>query len=118
MKWLILTFCIFHHTAIWDDKLPSAFTVNGMLNIEGQKMSKSKGNFILLKDAIENYGSDTVRVALMDSAEGLDDANWLEKDVFAWKNKLATINRLFEQNYNKGTDKKTDMDIWLGSSVF
>jgi len=110
-----LTFCIFHHTAIWDDKCPNAFTVNGMLNIEGQKMSKSKGNFILLRDAIEKYGSDVVRIALMDSAEGMDDANWSEKDVFAWKNKLATIYRIFEQNYNKGTNEKTDMDIWLES---
>jgi leucyl-tRNA synthetase len=112
-----LTFCIFHHTAIWPDnpeKWPKSFTVNGMLNIEGEKMSKSKGNFIILKDALEKYGSDATRIALMDSVEGLNDANWSEKDVISWKNKLSSLYELVDKYYDKGKIMlKRPIDIWL-----
>jgi leucyl-tRNA synthetase len=111
-----LTFCIFHHTAVWSDekKWPKAFTVNGMLNVEGEKMSKSKGNFILLGEALNNYTADATRITLMDSAEGLNDANWSEKDVKAWKNKLILFYNLFEKYYNKGkVVLKRPIDNWL-----
>ena len=111
-----LTFCIFHHTAIWSDenKWPKAFTINGMLNIEGEKMSKSKGNFIILEDAIKKYGADATRIALMDSAEGLNDANWSERDVLSWLNKLTYFYNLVEKNYNQGKIiLNRSIDIWL-----
>jgi leucyl-tRNA synthetase len=113
-----LTFCIFHHTAVWPDEKywPKAFTVNGMLNVEGEKMSKSKGNFILLKEAIEKYGADATRIALMDSAEGLKDANWSEKDVLAWKGKLSSFYKLVKENYDKGKVMlNRPIDTWLVS---
>ncbi|MDI6826536.1 MAG: leucine--tRNA ligase [Candidatus Aenigmarchaeota archaeon] len=113
-----LTFCIFHHTAVWPNEKnwPRAFAINGMLNVEGEKMSKSKGNFILLKDAIEKYGADATRIALMDSAEGLNDANWLEKDVLAWKNKLSSFYGLVKRYYDKGKLMlKRPIDAWLVS---
>jgi leucyl-tRNA synthetase len=111
-----LTFSIFHHTAVWSDekKWPKAFTTNGMLNVEGVKMSKSKGNFIILKDAIERYGTDATRIALMDSAEGLNDANWSEKDVISWSNKLTSFYNLVEKYYNKGkVVLNRPIDVWL-----
>ena len=110
-----LTFCIFHHVAIWPEEKnwPKAFTVNGMLKVEGEKMSKSRGNFIILKEAIEKYGADATRIALMDSAEGLNDADWQEKNVLAWKNKLSSFYNLFEKNYGKGGNKKEEIDSWL-----
>ena len=33
---------------------------NGMVNVDGKKMSKSLGNFILLKDLLDDYNKDTV----------------------------------------------------------
>jgi len=111
-----LTFSIFHHTAVWSNEKnwPKAFTTNGMLNVEGEKMSKSKGNFILLMEALKKYGADATRIALMDSAEGLNDANWSEKDVLAWKNKLSSFYGLVERYYNKGKIiLKRPIDIWL-----
>jgi len=111
-----LTFCIFHHVAVWPEEKywPKAFTVNGMLNVEGQKMSKSKGNFIILEDALKKYGADATRIALMDSAEGLNDANWSEKDVLSWSNKIKSFYNLVEKNYNKGkVVLKRSIDIWL-----
>ena len=37
---------------------------NGHINLDGEKMSKSLGNFILAKDFIEKYDSNVVRIAL------------------------------------------------------
>ncbi|MBS7635270.1 class I tRNA ligase family protein, partial [Candidatus Bathyarchaeota archaeon] len=33
---------------------------SGVLTIEGQKMSKSKGNFLTLRDAINRFSADVV----------------------------------------------------------
>ena len=41
--------------------------------LEGNKMSSSKGNVILLKDAIGDYTADVVRLFLMASAEPWQD---------------------------------------------
>ena len=41
-------------------------------------MSKSLGNFRTMKDCIERYGVDATRIALADSGDGLDDANFDE----------------------------------------
>ena len=38
---------------------------NAMMNIKGEKMSKSLGNVILAKDAISEYGGDVIRLALL-----------------------------------------------------
>lgn len=50
------------------------------LLLNGAKMSKSTGNFLILKDAVEKYGADATRVALPDTGNGTEDAN-LEETV-------------------------------------
>lgn len=49
--------------------------------LEGNKMSSSKGNIVMLEDAIKTYGSDVVRLFLMSSAEPWQDFDWREKEV-------------------------------------
>jgi leucyl-tRNA synthetase len=76
-----LTFYLFHHTGIFgEEHWPRGISVNGMITIEGQVMSKSKGNFIPLKKAVARHGADATRIALMLSAEDLDDPDWREKN--------------------------------------
>lgn len=50
-----LTMALYNHVAIWDDPKfwPQAYYCNGHILIEGEKMSKSTGNFINLIDAIQ-----------------------------------------------------------------
>ena len=57
---------------------------NGYINIDGEKMSKSLGNFRLVKDLLEHYRGEVIRFALLSahyrselnfSAGLLDDAN-------------------------------------------
>jgi leucyl-tRNA synthetase len=48
-----------------------------MLN--GAKVSKSMGNFLTLKQAIEKFGADATRFSLADAGDGMEDANFEEK---------------------------------------
>lgn len=84
-----LTFHIFHHTAIFPkENRPKGIVVFGMGLLEGHKMSSSKGNVVLLSDAIKNHGADVVRLFLMSSAEPWQDFDWREKEVKGTKRRL------------------------------
>ncbi|MBI5225359.1 leucine--tRNA ligase [Candidatus Micrarchaeota archaeon] len=72
-----LLFFIFHHTAIFrKEHLPKGISVNGYVTVEGEKMSKSKGNFIPIYKLLSEYGADLVRINIIASGENLDDADW------------------------------------------
>lgn len=84
-----LSFHMFHHSAIFPEyKWPNGIVVFGMGLLEGNKMSSSKGNVILLNDAIETYGADVVRLFLMASAEPWQDFDWRENEVKGTKRRL------------------------------
>ncbi|MFQ6134680.1 MAG: leucine--tRNA ligase, partial [Nitrososphaerales archaeon] len=71
-----LTFFIFNHSAIFPEKdWPRQIVVNGSVLMEGKKMSKSFGNIIPLRDAVKTYGADPLRLAILATAELLQDAD-------------------------------------------
>ena len=77
-----LSFSIYNHCAIWENdrtKWPRAFRTNGHLLLNGEKMSKSTGNFKTLKAAIEEYSSDAMRFALADAGDTIEDANFVDE---------------------------------------
>jgi leucyl-tRNA synthetase len=72
-----LAFMIFNHIAIFPEELwPRQIAVNGSVLMEGQKMSKSYGNIIPLREAIETFGVDSLRLAVLATAELLQDADF------------------------------------------
>lgn len=74
-----LTFCLYNHTSVWAEKpeyWPRSMRCNGHLLLNAEKMSKSTGNFKTLSQAIEEYSSDAMRVALADAGDGMEDANF------------------------------------------
>lgn len=74
-----LTFCLYIHTALFSQEYwPRSMRVNGHLLLNGEKMSKSTGNFLTLHDAVKKYGADATRVALADAGDGIEDANFEE----------------------------------------
>jgi leucyl-tRNA synthetase len=84
-----LSFHLFHHSAIFPrEKWPQGVVVFGMGLLEGHKMSSSKGNIVLLEDAIKTHGADVVRLFLMSSAEPWQDFDWREKEVIGTKKRL------------------------------
>jgi leucyl-tRNA synthetase len=75
-----LTMSLYNHAAIWEDHnyMPRGFFCNGWILVNGKKMSKSEGNFLTVRSCIDKYGVDATRVALADSGDSLDDANFDE----------------------------------------
>ncbi|TFK29069.1 leucine-tRNA ligase [Coprinopsis marcescibilis] len=75
-----LTFAIYNHAAIFpEDKWPLSMRSNGHLMLNGKKMSKSTGNSLTLREAIEKFGADATRLSLADAGDGMEDANFEEK---------------------------------------
>jgi leucyl-tRNA synthetase len=93
-----LTFFIFNHVAIFDKKnWPRQIVVNGSVLMEGKKMSKSLGNIIPLRAAIREYGADTIRLAILVSAEILQDADFSFDTVRGIRLKLLGIFEMAEK---------------------
>ncbi|KAI6102854.1 hypothetical protein F5141DRAFT_1133125 [Pisolithus sp. B1] len=87
-----LTFLLYNHVAIFpEDKWPLGIRMNGHLMINGQKMSKSKGNSLTLRDGIEKFGADAMRLTLADAGDGVEDANFDEKTANANILRLHTL---------------------------
>jgi leucyl-tRNA synthetase len=90
-----LSFCVFHHAALFSrEHWPRAIGVNGMLMIEGKQMHKSKGNFVTMKNAVDKYGADATRSALMLGAEGMDDPDWRDDNAADIQGKLVALYKL------------------------
>lgn len=86
-----LTFFLYIHLALFPNEFwPKGIRVNGHLLLNGEKMSKSTGNFLTLSEAVGKFGADATRIALADAGDGLDDANFDETVA------NSTILRLFE----------------------
>ncbi len=114
-----LTFCIFHHAALFPpEHWPKAIGVNGMLMVEGKQMHKSKGNFVTMKGAVEKYGADATRCALMLGAEGMDDPDWRAENVNDLKSKFeALLGFASGIIASARRDEDTALERWLQSKL-
>lgn len=109
-----LAFSIFNHVAIFPKKnWPCSFGVNGWVTVDGQKMSKSLGNFIMLKDLVNDYPVDGSRITILSGGEGLDDPNWDSEFVKATPQKLKGIYDQCIEWYGKGGENPTNADAWM-----
>ena len=116
-----LTFFIFNHAAIFGrENWPQQIVVNGSVLMEGKKMSKSLGNIIPLRAAIKENGADMIRLAMLVSAEILQDADFSFDTIRGIRSKLLRIFEMAE----KCADKKKQAaemqqleDRWLASRL-
>ncbi|KAG8627573.1 hypothetical protein KVT40_005056 [Elsinoe batatas] len=96
-----LTFFLYVHLAIFSKEYwPQAIRVNGHLMLNGEKMSKSTGNFLTLHDATSKFGADATRVALADAGDGVEDANFEESVANASILKLFELRKWCEEMVN------------------
>ncbi|HUU49196.1 MAG TPA: leucine--tRNA ligase [Nitrosopumilaceae archaeon] len=87
-----LSFFVLNHVAIFDKKYwPQEIVVNGSVMMNGSKMSKSMGNIIPLRTAIKEHGADPIRLAIISSAELLQDADFNMESVSGIQNKLESL---------------------------
>jgi len=83
---------VINHVAIFERKLwPQEIVVNGSVMMDGAKMSKSMGNIIPLRAAIRDHGADPIRLAIISSAELLQDADFNMESVTGIQSKLELL---------------------------
>ena len=80
-------------------------------------MSKSEGNIIPLRDAIRNHGADSIRLAILISAELLQDADFNQEAVKGIKNKLESMLEECSRYRSGSTVKPEQEDQWIKSKV-
>jgi len=104
-----LTYALFNHMAIWDNDeyMPKSYYVNGHLMLNGDKMSKSTGNFLTLHQAITKYGSNATRFALACN-DGIDDGNFTDANALTGISKLANEITFISDNAGVMSGKKYD----------
>jgi len=113
-----LTFFVFNHVAIFpEDNWPQQIVVNGSVLMDGKKMSKSMGNIIPLRQAIKDYGADPIRLAIIISAELLQDADFNLESVGGIKNKLASILEECSRLKPGQISNSEAEDRWIASRV-
>lgn len=81
--------------------MPRGFFCNGYSLLNNDKMSKSNGNFLTIRDTIEKYGVDATRLTLADGGDGLDDANIEETVANASILKLFVFEKWIREEINK-----------------
>lgn len=113
-----LTFFIFNHVAIFEkENWPRQIVVNGSVLMEGKKMSKSLGNIIPLRAAIKEHGADTIRLAMLVSAEILQDADFSFDTVRGIRSKLLGMFEMAQKYGKPDAAGKELEDMWLASRL-
>ncbi len=75
----------------------------GMVLLDGEKMSKSKGNVVSPQRIVEEYGADTARLFMMSAALPEKDFDWSESGVESNHAFLSRLHRLVKES-GGGTD--------------
>ena len=73
----------------------------GMVKLDGETMSKSKGNVVAPEEMIEKYGADTLRAYILFMAPPEKDLDWSYEGVegmFKW---LTRVWRLVDESYEE-----------------
>lgn len=103
--------------ALNDNYLANYWMHNGHINLDGEKMSKSLGNFILAKDFIKEHDANTVKLALFKTHyrlplnftdEVFKEAQVLDEKIY---NALKQANLVIQVNSLKVGELKEDKKI-------
>jgi leucyl-tRNA synthetase len=116
-----LTFMIFNHVAIFPEDLwPRQIVTNGVVTMRGAKMSKSFGNIIPLKEGLDTYGADPIRLSVLATAELLQDADFSPAVAKGMRWKLERLYRLVLQTLQMREESEEDLttvDRWMLSRL-
>jgi leucyl-tRNA synthetase len=80
----------------------------GMVNLDGAKMSKSKGNVVNPLDMIDKYGADTTRLFILFAAPPERDIEWSDEGIQGCYRFVKRVWNIFEKAmpfYRKSSDK-------------
>ncbi|MBU0533090.1 leucine--tRNA ligase [Candidatus Micrarchaeota archaeon] len=98
-----LTLYIFNHVALFEKKLwPQQIVTNGFVLMDGCKMSKSIGNILPLRKAIQEYGADVVRFAVVSGADLSSDSDFNNSVAEGVRSRLISISKLIRESKKAG----------------
>lgn len=119
-----LTMSLYNHAAVWQDEklMPRSIYCNGFMILNGEKMSKSTGNFLTVRQCVEQFGVDATRITLADAGDGLDDANFETDVANASILKLYTLEKWMQDNIKASipdgsidfAPHRANIDLWDG----
>ncbi|MDR0767185.1 MAG: leucine--tRNA ligase [Methanosarcinales archaeon] len=118
-----LLFFLFHHVVLFDEsKWPKAMAVNGFVSLEGEKMSKSKGPILTLKEAVDTYGADVTRMYILSAAEQAQDADWRREGIESARSQIGRFYTFVKNVVDSGCtipddSKKKHIDRWIESRI-
>ena len=99
-----LTMFLYVNEAVFPKEFwPKGIRINGHLLLNGEKMSKSTGNFLTLRQMLTKYGSDASRIALADAGDSVEDANFDENAANAAILRLHNLKEWLEQVLDPNT---------------
>lgn len=75
-------------------------------------MSKSKGNFITLQQAIDEYGADSARMACAQAGDSINDANFTKQNGNAAIMQLSTLQMFL----GKALDQRKDYRVGISQN--
>ncbi|MCK8815901.1 leucine--tRNA ligase [Natroniella sulfidigena] len=83
----------------------------GMVLLDGAKMSKSKGNIVDPLEILDNYGADVARLFILFAAPPERDLDWSDEGVEGAERFLNRVWRLVAQNIDQLKDVTGDFEI-------
>ena len=114
-----LTLYLFIHTALLEQKhWPRQIVTNGFVLMDGMKMSKSMGNILPLRKAIEEYGADVIRFSVVAGAELSSDTDFSPSVASGVKSRLEQLYKLVNEAANsKEKRNHSRMERWIDSRL-
>lgn len=113
-----LTMYLFNHVAIFDEAYwPKQIVTNGMVLMEGEKMSKSLGNIVPLLDGIRNYGADPLRAVVISSADLFSDSEFSNEALSGIKERFEYMFSIVQNLESMDSSGLKQIDYWLYSKL-
>ena len=102
----------------WHEPLANLWMHTGMLRVDGEKMSKSLGNFYTLKEVLDKYPADAVRLLMLQThyRAPLDFSFDRLEGAVGTLERLRTCEKNLLWAAENGTGSE-ELDVTLGSAV-
>ncbi len=111
-----LTMYLFNHVALLPKKFwPKQVVVNGFVNYEGKKMSKSMGNVVPLIQGIEKFGADPLRFIEVVTADLDTDIDFSTETINGIYSRNDYLHGLVMSLDSRQSGGLNSIDYWLYS---
>jgi len=114
-----LTFFMFNHVAVFGkENWPKQTVTNGFVLMDGKKMSKSMGNIMPIRAAIEKFGADTIRFTVVSGADLAQDTDFNRPAVEGVISRMRFMQATMEKYASGKDDGEKDLsDRWILSRI-